>query len=193
MSRIASGKDKISGAELIQGNDGTWGVKINTATKPPRSALYQSLPERHPGLQLEDLEKRMRELPSFKTFERRLLQMQIDNLKNRIRADHNVEEKNEQHDPELTKQVMQEAKNAKATDRGRKADDGTSRLPKPPRVGGIPQPPKLGVSGHAATERRGAATGRSVSRAPVSLENVKPVALEPLAGVRGEPVGTIAG
>lgn len=193
IAKIAGGGGNINGAELIQGDDGIWGVKINTATKPPRSVLYQPLPERHLGLQLEDLEKRMKELPSFKTFERRLLQMQIESLKNRIRADHNVEERKEQIDPELPKQVLQEVRNAKETDRGRKPHDGVSGVPKPPRVGGIPQPPKLGVSGHAATERRGATTGRSISRAPVSLENVKAVALEPLAGVRGEPVGTLAG
>ena len=46
---------KVKGGQIIEGKDGTWGVKINTPTKVPKSSLFQSLPERHPGLQLEDL------------------------------------------------------------------------------------------------------------------------------------------
>jgi 5-methylcytosine-specific restriction endonuclease McrA len=76
------------------------------------------------GLQLEDLEKRLKETPSFKTFERRLLQMQIDNMRNRIRADRGVEPLEPRTEPELPKQVMLDAKNAKTTDRGRAANDG---------------------------------------------------------------------
>ncbi len=49
------------------------------------------LPDRHLSLQLEDLEKRLRETPSCKTFERRVLQIQIDSLKNRVRFDHGAE------------------------------------------------------------------------------------------------------
>ena len=114
VSRIAEGKDKINGAELIQGKDGTWGVKFNPATKVPNGVLFQGLPERNLGLQLEDLEKRLKETPSYKTFERRLLQMQIDRLKAVFvgprRAWRTVSRK---ADPELPKQVIQEAKNAK--------------------------------------------------------------------------------
>ena len=46
---------------------------------------------------------------------------------------------------------------------------------KPPRVGGIPQPPKLGVSGYAGAKRGGPTPRSAVPRAPVNLENVKPV------------------
>lgn len=53
--------------------------------------LNQELPEPHPESRLKDLEKRLRETPSFKLLDRRLLQLQIDNLKNRIRADHGAE------------------------------------------------------------------------------------------------------
>jgi hypothetical protein len=189
----AIGSDKIKGGQIIEGKDGTWGVKINTTSKVPKGSLFQGLPERHPGLQLEDLEKRLKETPSYKTFERRLLQMQIDNMRNRIRADHGVEPLAPKTEPELPKQVIQEAKNAKTADRGRAANDGPTKLSEPPRVGGIPQPPKLGVSGYAGAKRGGATARGSVPRAPVNLENVKPVNLEPLAGVRGEPVGTTAG
>jgi 5-methylcytosine-specific restriction endonuclease McrA len=123
------------------------------------------------GLQLEGLQKRLKETPYYKTFERRLLQMQIDNLRNRIRADHGVEPLTPKTEPELTKQVMQEAKNAKAADSGRKENDGVPGIPKPPRVGGIPQPPKLGMSGYAGAKRGGTATGSAVARAPVRLEH----------------------
>jgi hypothetical protein len=193
VTEIAGGKGKIAGAELIHGNDGTWGVKINAPAKVPRSVLYQDVPERHPGLQLEDLEKRLSTTPPFKTFERRLLQMQIDNLKNRIRSEAGIEDRNEKREPELPKQVLQEVKGAQEADRGRKPNDGVSGIPKPPRVGGIPEPPKLGVSGHAGPGRGGAKGSSSVGRAPVSLADVKPVILQPLTGVRGEPVGTTFG
>jgi hypothetical protein len=88
---------------------------------------------------------------------------------------------------------MQEAKSAKTTDRERKTNDGATRIPEPPRVGGIPKPPQLGMLGHGAAERGRPSPRSAVPRAPVSLENVKPVGLEPLSGVRGEPVGTIVG
>ena len=84
-------------------------------------------------------------------------------------------------------------RNAKAADTRRTTNDDTHGIPQPPRVGGIPQPPKLGVSGHAGAKRGGPTPRSAVPRAPVSLENVKPVGLEPLSGVRGEPVGTLIG
>jgi hypothetical protein len=52
--------------------------------------LFQNLPERDLRLRLEDLEKRLAATPSFKTVERRVLQIQINNLKNGIRADHDA-------------------------------------------------------------------------------------------------------
>lgn len=191
---LAAVTDKrVKGAQIIEGKDGTWGVKINTAGKVPKTSLFQELPERNLGLQLEDLEKRLKETAPYKTFERRLVQGQIDRLKARIRSDAGLDEPEPQRDPELPKQVMQEVKNAKTADRGRVANDDVNGLSKPARAGGIPQPPKLGVSGYGSAERGRAATGRSVPRAPVNLENVKPVILEPLSAVRGEPVGTVAG
>jgi hypothetical protein len=157
------------------------------------SADVMTIAERHPGLQLEDLEKRLRETPSYKTFERRLVQGQIDRLKARIRNEAGLNEPEPQRDPELPKQVLQEVKNAQASDRGRTANDDAPGISKPPRVGGIPKPPQLGVSGYAGAKRGGPTPRSSVPRAPVNLENVKPVTLEPLAGVRGEPVGMTTG
>lgn len=58
------------------------------------------------GLQLEDLEKRLKETPFFKTFERGVIQFQIDNLKNRIRADCGVKGPAEKGNSELTKQEV---------------------------------------------------------------------------------------
>jgi hypothetical protein len=127
--------------------------------------LNQELPGRHPGLVLEDLEKRLKETPSYKTFERCLVQGQIDRLKARIRREAGLDEPEPQRDPELPKQVMQEAKNAETTDRGRTPNDGRSKLPEPLRVGGIPQPPKLGVSGHAGAERGGPTSRSAVAGA----------------------------
>jgi hypothetical protein len=58
---------KINGAELIHAADGSWAIKINTPVKVPKDVLFQDLPERHPGLILEDLEKRLKATPTFKT------------------------------------------------------------------------------------------------------------------------------
>ena len=123
------------------------------------------------GLQLEGLQKRLKETPSFKTFERRLLQMKIDRLKARIRREAGLDEPEPERDPELPKQLTQEVQNAKAPDRGRAANDGVPGIPKPPRVGEIPKPPQLGVSGYAVAKRGGAATGSAVVGAPVRQEN----------------------
>ncbi len=56
--------------------------------------------ERHPGLQLEDLEKQLKETPSFKLLQRQLLELKINNLRNRIRAEHRVKELDQKADPE---------------------------------------------------------------------------------------------
>lgn len=184
---------KVKGGQLIQSNEGTWAVKMNSESKVPKSSLFQSLPERHPGLQLEDLEKRMRETPAFKTFERRLIQMQIDNLRSRIRAEAGTESEPLQRDPELPKKAIEEAKHAKETHGLREGTHGIPRPPQYERTGGIPKPPQLGLPGHAGAGRGRAEARGGAGRAPVSLENVKPVTLQPLSGSRGEPVGTTVG
>ena len=107
--------DRVKGGQLIEGSDGTWGVKINTTGKVPKGSLFQGLPERNPVLQLEDLEKRLKDTASYKTFERRLVQGQIDRLKAKIRTDAGLDEPEPQRDPELPKQVMQEAQECQSS------------------------------------------------------------------------------
>jgi hypothetical protein len=58
-STIATEDSKIPGAEFIQGDDGTFGVRFNTKMKPPRDVLYQDEPERamptgKDGIELDD-------------------------------------------------------------------------------------------------------------------------------------------
>ncbi len=55
------------------------------------AVLHQELPEKDPSIRLEELEKRLRETPTYKTLDRELLQSQIDNLKKQIRARRGLE------------------------------------------------------------------------------------------------------
>lgn len=123
------------------------------------------------GLQLEDLEKRLMETPTYMLAKQKLLELQIQNLKNKIRADHGVEESNPQPIGEAAKQAVEEVKNGAKADNRRKADDGVSGVPQPPRTGGIPKPPNARRSEYAATGRGPGGVGSRASEAPVRLEN----------------------
>ena len=162
----------------------------NRGTFDPRnpSMLYQNLPERHPGLQLEDLQERLRKVPPYKIMERKLLQIQIDNLKNRIRADHGIEERKPVTDPVVAKKAVEEAKSGKGANGVRKVSDVLSRPPQSKSAGGLPRPPQLGVPGHAGSAERQRGAGRNEPR---SLADVKPVNLLPLTKERGMPKGVI--
>jgi hypothetical protein len=230
--------------------------------KPNQLSLFQDVPERHPGLKLEDLESRLKEMPSYMMMQRKLLELQIRNLKNEVRANHGIEERKPESSPELAKAALKEIKQGTtglagigsgmadamtqnlyqglfdalkagkdtfhgvkdpvlrrakpAFDAGlikgpedlrkfenegypngtgekgangvREAANGVPGVPHPPRVAGVPKPPKLGMSHDAATGGK-----RVGPKPPVSLAEVHPVNLEPLSGTRGEPVGTVKG
>ena len=74
-AEIGTEGSKIKDAELVHSPEDVWGIKFNTKTKVPSAVLYQELPERHPGLQLEDLKKELARTPSYKTGIRQLLQL----------------------------------------------------------------------------------------------------------------------
>lgn len=183
-----TGGGKVDGAEIIKGVTGKWGVKINVPED--KGKLMQELPERHPGLQLEDLEKRLKAIPSFKIMERKLLQVQIDNLKNRIRADYGVEDREPKSAPEVAKAAVKEATRGTDTNGVRKGTDGVLGFPNPKATGGLPKPPQFGMPRNAAAGPRGSA--KPAGRLPASLSEVAPVNLQPIAGDRGTPVGTTA-
>lgn len=169
------------------GNRGTF-----DPTNP--SILYQNVPERHPGLQFEDLQKRLAGTPTYKLMERKLLQLQIENLKRDIREQHGLKEPAIEAAPEIPKQALQEAKSGKSADRVREVAHGVSGAKKPQGIGRIPQPPKPNGPRDAATGGQRGGAGRStLAREPASLENVKPVSVLPLKTERGAPVGTIKG
>ena len=62
-------------------------LESNLSTKKPPEALEQTLPEKSLQVRLEDLEKELRDTPEYMGIRRKLLQMKIDNLKNKIRAE----------------------------------------------------------------------------------------------------------
>jgi hypothetical protein len=184
---------KIQNAELIQSPEGQWGIRFNTTTKPPADILNQALPPKHPGLELEDLQKRLNATPSFKMMERRLLQLKIDNLKNRIRAEHGAELPEPQSAETVPQAVREEVKRGRDPNSVRTTTHGVPGNQKPQGPGRISKPPVMGMPGHAGTGQRGGAPGRPVAGVRTSLKEVTPVALQPMANERGTPVGTLKG
>ena len=182
---------KIQNAELIQSPEGEWGIRFNTKTKVPPDVLYQEVPEKHPGVELEDLQKRINAVPSYKTMERKLLQLKIDNLKNRIRAQYAAEEEQPMAEAELPKAVRDEVKRGR--DSVRTASDAVSGIQKPSRTGGLSKPAVMGMPGYAGARQRGGAARGAVARVPASLSEVTPVTLEPIEKQRAMPVGTVKG
>ena len=186
---------KIESAELIQAPDGQWGIRINTKTQPPPDILNQDVPPRHPALRLEELQKRLAATPTFKAMERKLIQLQIDNLKKLIREKYEAESPEPEPQPELAKQVLQEVKNGKDSERLRKGTNAVPGLQRPSIPRGIPKPPVMGMPGHAGTGGKRGGTLRDVvaGAVPASLSDVKPVSLEPLRTDRGAAVGPTVG
>jgi diguanylate cyclase (GGDEF)-like protein len=175
-----------------------WGVRTNTATKPPKSILFQDLTPKLPGVRLQELEEQRNKLPSYMAVKARLLDLQIENLKNEIRASRGIEELRPQPvPPEMPKQVIEEAKRGKRTDDVRERPHGIPAPPQHPAARGIPKPPVMGVPHNAAAAAERGGGGRGAvgggARGYRSLEEVEPVALQPLPAERGDPVGTVVG
>jgi hypothetical protein len=188
--KIVSG-GKVEGAELIQSGDDIWGIRFNTKAKLPPTALYQDLPARHPGLELEDLKKRLRDTPPSAPMLRKLLEVRVQNLENEIRSRAGAEAEPRVDPAPAAKEALQEIKNGKqTTDTVRAGVDGNSRVQPPGRPAGISKPPTAAHPKNAAARAAGSG-GDRLPRVPASLDEVKPVSLEPLRAARGEPVGTV--
>ena len=191
-AEIGTEGSKIKDAELVHSPEDVWGIKFNTKTKVPSAVLYQELPERHPGLQLEDLKKRLAATPSYKTMERQLLQLKIGNLEREIRSRFGAKEEPAEAQPEVAPKALEEVKNGRA-DRVREATHGVPGVQNPQGTQRISKPSIMGMPGHAGTgaKRVGPLRG-PVARVPASLSEVTPVSLLPIPA-RGEPVGTLKG
>jgi hypothetical protein len=132
------------------------------------------VPQRRPEPLLEDLEKLLKETKSFETMKRKLLELQIKNLKKRTRAENGVESLKPQSVPEPPKHLPEEKENA---DRIRATTHGLPGLQEPGGIGDIPEPPQPGVFGHATTGgERGVSGGRPLAGEPI---NVQPAAVLP--------------
>jgi hypothetical protein len=180
-------------AELIQGDGGEWGVRFNTKAKVPSNVLYQDVPRKHPGIELEEKKKRLAATPDSAPMLRKMLQAQIQGLENEIRAKYGAETEPAPVPPDY-KQVVQEAKNAK-TDAVRKATDGEPSLHKAGGFTEVPKPPNAPKFANVPTRTGRIDSGRPVAgvHVPASLAEVRPVNLEPLRDPRGTPVGRIVG
>jgi hypothetical protein len=190
-TQIGTKGSKIDSAELIKTPEG-YAIKFNTKSAIPANVLYQDVPPVHPGIRLDELEKRLKDTPSFDVMKRRLIQLQIDNLKKQIRDRFGAESEAPQSQPELPAKVLQEVKGGKS-DRVREGANGVSGNQEPRRAGGIPKPPVMGVPNNAGARQRGGDSRRSVAGGSKSLTEVTPVNIEPLARERGPAVGTTQG
>ena len=181
---------KIQNAELIAAEDGSYGIRINTPSKIPTDVLYQEVPRKHPGIELEETRKKLAATPATAPMVRRLLELKVKNLENEIRAKYGVEERK----PESAKQAAQEALKEKKDAPATRVLHDVRRLPETsPRdlqrqgTGKVHELPVVGLPNNAKPGAdRGPLPGTK------SLGGVKPVNLEPLAG-RGEPVGILRG
>jgi hypothetical protein len=186
----------VAGVELVATKDGKYAVRMNVKTKVPKDVLYQDVPEKHPGLRLEDLEAKLKTTAS--PILQKFLKTQIERLKADIRN-----EPKPQAVPGLAKQAIAEVKRGtegRTVEQGRAGlsdlrgvPDGVTRVGDKTGVGRLTRPPVMGMPGHAGA--RGAADrnrpgGGSPQR--VNLANVDPVKLNPLPE-RGTPVGILAG
>jgi hypothetical protein len=193
--QVVSGKGKISNAELIQAEDGSWGVRFNTKTKVPNSVLYQDVPKKHPGLELEEKKKRLAETPASAAMVRKLLQLQIQNLENEIRSKYGAETEPAAKPAEVASQARQEVKNVANANAVREAAHANAPLSdagKPPAFSQPPRPPRSADAGAGSTGRV-RPDGKPVARAPRSLAEVREVNIQPLARERSAPVGTVEG
>lgn len=188
---VGTEKSKIQDAELIAGEDGSYGIRINTPNKVPTDVLYQEVTRKHPGIELEEVKKKLAATPESAPMVRKLLQLKVQNLENEIRAKYGAEERKPTETKEAAKAAIQEKKNAgtskqTVSDLRRLSERGSGSL------GGrdfraLAESTLLG--------RKDDATVRSAG-GPLpgtrSLTGVKPVNLQPIAG-RGEPVGILEG
>lgn len=192
-AKIGTKGSKIENAELVKSPEGDYGIKFNTKAPVPGNVLYQDLPSQHPGVRLEDLEKRMKETPSFKMLERKLIQLQIDNLKKQIRDKFGAESPAVEPQPDLAAKTLQEVKSGRHPDSVRGAANGLPGDQKSQRPAGIPKPPVMGLPNNAGAAKRGGDSRKSVAGGSKSLNEVTPVSVEPLKNERGTPVGKLAG
>lgn len=189
--RVATGDTKLENAELIHAEDDTYGVRFNTKAKVSPDVMYQDLPQRHIGLQLEDARKLLESTPDSFPSLRKLRQLKVQNLENEIRAKYGADELAPESAGEDAKQVLQEVKSEKGANGVRKDADAVPGVQDARRAGGISKPPVFRVPVNAGAGQRGL-TPRP-ERVPTSLSEVTPVRLEPLPKPRGVSVGTVVG
>lgn len=186
---------KLDAGELIEGSDGTWGIRFNTKAKVPTDVLYQDVPPRHIALELERAKKELAETPESSPMIRKLRQLRVQNLENEIRSRFGAEETAAQPAAEAAKDALREVKNGR-TNAVREGTHGDPRVSDARKPEGISRPPRPPVIGNAvAGQQRVGQLGRPVAggSVPRSLAEVKPVGLEPLNVPRGTPVGTTKG
>jgi hypothetical protein len=181
----------VKGAELIRAEDGTYGVRFNTTAKVPSNVLYQDAPKMHPGIELEELKKRLASTPGTAPMLRKLLQLEIANKENEIRAKYGNEEPAPQDVKPIAKEALKEAKDGKPVREAVDGKPGLQPVGRPAIFSKPPTPPKLADA--AAANGRAGLGGRGPVKIPATLADVKPVTILPLPNVRGEAVGTTVG
>jgi hypothetical protein len=188
-SRMTEPGSKIDGAEFIHGENDSYGIRFNTDAKIPNDVLYQEIQPKHPGIQLEELKKRLATVPANAPMVRKLVERQIQNLENEIRAKYGAEERKPVDTAEVAKAAVEEKKNANQ----QQAVSNVRRLPERPAgdlqrrgTGSLSKPPLLGRQDDANVRRAGGSLPGTRE-----LSGTKPVRLQPLPDA-GQPVGILA-
>ena len=180
---------KIQNAELIAAEDGSYGIRINTTSKVPTDVLYQEVPRKHPGIELEETKKKLAATPASAPMVRRLLELKVQNLENEIRAKYGAEERKPTETKQASQEALKEKKNAstRVVHDLRRLPEGSTRADERQGTGKVHELPIVGLPDNAKPRAdRGPLPGTR------SLAGAKPVNLEPLPG-RGEPTGLLPG
>ena len=114
ISMIGEPGSKIQNAEVIAGEDGSYGIRFNVDKPVPKNILFQDVPKRHPALEMEDTQKRLDALPADKVFLRKVLETRIAQLKAEIRSKYGIESPKFGLDAETAKKAVAEVKSGTA-------------------------------------------------------------------------------
>jgi GGDEF domain-containing protein len=191
--KIGDSGAAVQGADLIQAPDGSYGLRVNVKGDVPENILYQDVPQRHPGLELQDLEAKLAKTPESTPMLRKFLETRINQLKSQIRSQYGADTPKFGPDAETARKAIAEVKRERTSEAGRPrvsdlrgVPDEPSRVSKPQGTGRLSKPPVMGMPGHAGAPR-------AADKPRTSLTSVKPVTLIPFDRPRLEAVGILAG
>ncbi len=172
---------RTDGVDIVRMKGGKYAVRVNGGP------LYQELPSEsrgEMGARLKNLKKDLAALPRNKILDKQFLQMQVEDLENRIRAEYGTEEREPKTSPELAHKVMEERKNERAN-RVREGTHEAAGIQRPPTVDRVSGKAELGMPRHDG------ASGSSSIRG-LGVDRVEAISMLPLRETNDPVVGKTA-